>query len=353
MNKPLNVSLKKISEFVSGKLTGDENFLITSLARIEEARKGELTFLYLPAYEKFLETTSASAIIVKNGFNKTRKDISYIEVDHPEKAFTSLIVNLFSQKTNLDGIDISSFVHQTAKLGTNVSLGKNVVVSANCILGNNVKIFHNSVLLENVEVGNDSIIYQNVSIREDCKVGKRVIIHAGAVIGADGFGYQKNDKGVYNKVPQIGNVVLEDDVEIGANTTIDRAALGSTVIKKGAKIDNLVQIAHNVSVGNNTVMSAQSGVSGSVKIGDNVIIAGQVGIAGHLEITDNVVLMAQSGVPKTISKPGLYFGYPAKEAKKAKILEAHIRNFPEYVERIKKLEEEVKKLKEELSQKKS
>ena len=353
MNKPLNVSLKKISEFISGKLTGDENLLITSLARIEEARKGELTFLYLPAYEKFLETTSASAIIVKNGFNKTRNDISYIEVDHPEKAFTSLIINLFSQKTNLDGIDISSFVHQTAKLGTNVSLGKNVVVSANCILGNNVKIFHNSVLLENVEVGNDSIIYQNVSIREDCKVGKRVIIHAGAVIGADGFGYQKNDKGVYNKVPQIGNVVLEDDVEIGANTTIDRAALGSTVIKKGAKIDNLVQIAHNVSVGNNTVMSAQSGVSGSVKIGDNVIIAGQVGIAGHLEITNNVVLMAQSGVPKTISKPGLYFGYPAKEAKKAKILEAHTRNFPEYVERIKKLEEEVKKLKEELSQKKS
>ena len=150
MNKPLNVSLKKISEFVSGKLTGDENFLITSLARIEEARKGELTFLYLPTYEKFLETTSASAIIVKNGFNKTRNDISYIEVDHPEKAFTSLIINLFSQKTNLDGIDISSFVHQTAKLGTNVSLGKNVVVSANCILGNNVKIFHNSVLLENV-----------------------------------------------------------------------------------------------------------------------------------------------------------------------------------------------------------
>ena len=229
-------------------------------------------------------------------------------------------------------------------------MGKNVVIGPNCKIGNNVKIFHNSVILDNVEVGDNSLIYQNVSIREDSKIGKNVIIHAGAVIGSDGFGYRKDEKGVYNKVPQIGNVILEDDVEIGANTTIDRAALGSTIVKKGTKIDNLVQIAHNVSVGSNTVMSAQSGVSGSVKIGDNVIIAGQVGLAGHLEITDNVVLMAQSGVAKTISKPGLYFGSPAKEARTAKILEAHFRNFPEYVERIKKLEEEIKKLKEEKKQ---
>jgi UDP-3-O-[3-hydroxymyristoyl] glucosamine N-acyltransferase len=353
LNKTLNIPLKKIAEIVNGKLFGDDNLVVTSLARIEEARKGELTFLYLSTYEKFFETTSASAILVKTGFNKTRNDLSYIEVEHPEKAFTSIIMNFFSQEIALHGIDESAFVHPSAIVGKNISLGKNVVVSANCVLGNNVKIFHNSVLLENVEIGDNSIVYQNVSIRENCKIGKRVIIHAGAVIGADGFGYQKDDKGVYNKIPQIGNVVIEDDVEIGANTTIDRAALGSTVIMKGAKIDNLVQIAHNVSVGINTVLSAQSGVSGSVKIGNNVIIAGQVGIAGHLEIADNVVLMAQSGVPKTISKPGLYFGYPAKEAKKAKILEAHTRNFPEYVERIKKLEEEVKKLKEELSQKKT
>jgi UDP-3-O-[3-hydroxymyristoyl] glucosamine N-acyltransferase len=351
LNKELNITLKKISEIVNGKITGDENLLIRSLARIEEAQKGDLTFLYLPAYEKFFETTSASAILVKDGFNKSRNDISYIEVDHPEKAFTSLIIDFFSKNVNLEGIDASAFIHPSATLGKNVSLGINVIVGANCVIGDNVKIFHNSVLLENVVIGDDSVIYPNVSIREDCKIGKRVIIHAGAVIGADGFGYQKDEKGVYNKIPQIGNVVLEDDVEIGANTTVDRAALGSTIIMKGSKIDNLVQIAHNVSVGTNTVMSAQSGVSGSVKIGKNVIIAGQVGIAGHLEIADNVVLMAQSGVPKTISKPGLYFGYPAKEAKKAKILEAHMRNFPEYVERIKILEEEIKKLKEALSQK--
>ena len=306
-----------------------------------EAGKGDLTFLYLSHYEKFFTSTGASAILVKPGFNKTRSDISYIEVDSPEKAFAAVIINFFSPEFKLNGIDKTAFVDSSSSLGKNVALGKNVVIGANCVIGNSVKIFHNSIL------------FQNISVREDCKIGNRVIIHPGAVIGADGFGYQKDEKGVYHKVPQIGNVILEDDVEIGANTTIDRAALGSTIIKKGTKIDNLVQIAHNVSVGNNTVMSAQSGVSGSVKIGNNVILAGQVGLAGHLEIGDNVILVAQSGVSKSISKPGVYFGTPAKEFKTAKILEAHFRNFPEYVERIKKLEEEIKKLKDELSSNKT
>jgi len=352
LNKNVSIKLSEIASLVGGKLIGDADVIINSVARIDEAVRGDLTFLYLHEFEKYFPSTGASAILVKPDFNKTRSDIAYIEVDAPEKAFTSVIINFFSPKFELNGIDETSFVHKSSTLGKNVALGKNVVVGANCKIGDNVKIFHNAVLLDNVEVGDGSIIFQNVSIREDCKIGKNVIIHAGAVIGADGFGYQKDDKGVYNKVPQIGNVIIEDDVEIGANTTIDRAALGSTVIKKGAKIDNLVQIAHNVSVGNNTVMSAQSGVSGSVKIGSNVIVAGQVGIAGHLEIADNVILMAQSGVPKTITKPGLYFGTPSKEAKTAKILEAHFRNFPEYVDRIKKLEEEIKNLKEEISQRK-
>jgi UDP-3-O-[3-hydroxymyristoyl] glucosamine N-acyltransferase len=351
LNKKLNIPVTEIAELVKGKLSGNSDLTINSLARIEDAKTGDLTFLYLSSYEKFFADTSASAILVKPGFNKSRNDITYIEVEEPEKAFTSLIMRFFSQPASLVGVDKTSFVHQTSKVGENLSLGKNVVISSNCVIGNNVKIFHNTVLMENVEVGDDSIIYPNVSIREDCKIGKRVIIHAGAVIGADGFGYQKDDKGVYNKIPQIGNVVIEDDVEIGANTTIDRAALGSTVIKKGAKIDNLVQIAHNVSVGNNTVMSSQSGVSGSVKIGNNTIIAGQVGIAGHLEIGDNIILMAQSGISKSLTKPGLYFGYPAKEARTAKLLEAHTRNLPEYADRIKKLEEEIKKLKEELDRK--
>ena len=353
MNKHLSIKLSEIAKLVGGELIGDADVVIHSVAKIDEAGKGDLTFLYLSHYEKFFPTTGASAILVKPEFNKSRSDISYIEVDSPEKAFASVIINFFSPELKLNGIDKTAFVDPTTSLGKEVALGKNVVIGANCRIGKNVKIFHNTVLLENVEVGDNSILFQNISVREECKIGKRVIIHPGAVIGADGFGYQKDEKGVYHKVPQIGNVVIEDDVEIGANTTIDRAALGSTIIRKGSKIDNLVQIAHNVSVGNNTVISAQTGVSGSVKIGNNVILAGQVGLAGHLEIGDNVILIAQSGVSKSISKPGVYFGTPAKEFKTAKILEAHFRNFPEYVERIKNLEEEIKELKEEISQKKN
>lgn len=347
MNNNLSIKLSEIAKLVGGKLIGDADLIIESVAKIDEAKKGDLTFLYLSHYEKFFSSTGASAILVKPDFNKTRSDISYIEVDAPEKAFASVIINFFSPEFKLNGIDKTAFIDSSSSVGKNVALGKNVVIGANCVIGNNVKIFHNTVLLDNVEVGENSILFQNISVREDCKIGKRVIIHPGAVIGADGFGYQKDEKGVYHKVPQIGNVVIEDDVEVGANSTIDRAALGSTIVKKGSKIDNLVQIAHNVSVGNNTVMSAQSGVSGSVKIGDNSILAGQVGIAGHLEIGDNVILIAQSGVSKSITKPGMYFGSPAKEFRTAKILEAHIRNLPEYSERIKKLEDEIKKLKEE------
>ena len=350
MNKSLKIKLSEIAKLVGGKLIGESDVIINSLAKIDEAGKGDLTFLYLSSYEKFFESTNASAILVKPDFKRTRTDISYIEVKEPEKAFASVIINFFSPKFALDGIDKTSFVDPTASLGKNVALGKNVVINANCKISDNVKIFHNTVLLENVEVGDGTILFQNVSVREDCKIGKRVIIHPGTVIGADGFGYQKDAEGVYHKVPQIGNVIVEDDVEIGANSTIDRAALGSTIIGKGSKIDNLVQIAHNVSLGNNTIMSAQSGISGSVKVGNNSIIAGQVGISGHLEIGDNVILIAQSGVSKSITKPGIYFGSPAKEFKTAKILEAHFRNIPEYVERIKKLEEEIRKLKEDNKQ---
>jgi UDP-3-O-[3-hydroxymyristoyl] glucosamine N-acyltransferase len=353
LNKNLNIKLSEVAKLVGGNLVGDPNVVINSVARIDEANKGDITFLYLANFEKYFVSTGASAILVKPDFNKTRTDISYIEVKEPEKAFALILLKFFSPKFELKGIDKTAFVDPTASLGKNVGLGKNVVISANCRIGDNVRIFHNAVLLDNVEVGNDTILFQNVSIREDCKIGKRVIIHPGTVIGADGFGYQKDAEGVYHKVPQIGNVILEDDVEIGANSTIDRAALGSTIVKKGSKIDNLVQIAHNVSLGNNTIMSAQSGISGSVKVGNNSIFAGQVGVAGHLEIGDNIIFVAQSGVSKSITKPGVYFGSPAKDFKTAKILEAHYRNFPEYVERLNQLEEEIRKLREEINHNKS
>jgi len=345
----MKIKIQEIADLVEGKITGNGNLEIERLARIDEAVENNLTFLYLSSYEKYFETTKASAILVKKGFKKTRDDITYIEVPSPEKSFFKLVRHYFYPEYPLSGIDGTSFVHSTTVLGNNVSLGKNVVISANCKIGDNVKIFHNTVLLENVEIGNGSIIFQNVSIREDCKIGKNVIIHPGTVIGSDGFGFNPDENGVYQKIPQIGNVIIEDDVEIGSNVSVDRAALGSTIIKRGVKIDNLVQIAHNVVVGEDTVISSQSGVSGSTKIGSHSILAGQVGLVGHIEIGDNVILLAQSGISKSILKPGKYFGSPAKELGVSLKLEAHFSNLPGYVDRIKELEKRINELSEELN----
>ncbi len=347
------IKIEEISSIIGGKIFGNKNLEINNLAKIEEAEKGELTFLYLPSYEKYFDTTKASAILVKPGFNKTREDITYIEVEDPNKAFSKLIIHYFTPEFNLIGIDKTAFVHPNAKLGKNVALGKNVVISSGCKVGDNTKIYHNSVILEDVEIGSNCLIFQNVSIREKCKLGDRIIIHPGTVIGADGFGFFTDEKNVYHKIPQIGIVEIEDDVELGANVAIDRAALGKTIIKKGVKIDNLVQIAHNVVIGENTVISSQTGISGSTKIGNNCILAGQVGLIGHIEIADNVVIMAQSGISKSINKPGYYFGYPAKDINTSRKLEAHFRNLPAYADKIKQLENQVKELKELLNNSKN
>jgi UDP-3-O-[3-hydroxymyristoyl] glucosamine N-acyltransferase len=342
----MSFKLSDAADFIDGEIFGQKDLEIFNLARIEEAKVNDLTFLYHPSYEKFFNTTKASAIIVKPGFNKSRSDITYLEAKDPNKAFSKLIIKYFTPDFPLEkGIDESASVHPSAVVGKEASIGKNVVIGAGSKVGKNAKIFHNSTLLENVEVGDDSIIFSNVSIREDCKLGERVIIHSGTVIGSDGFGFYTDESGRYIKIPQIGNVVIEDDVEIGANVTIDRAALGSTILKKGVKIDNLIQIAHNVVIGENTVMAAQSGVAGSTKIGNNVILAAQSGVVGHIEIGDNVIIMAQSGISKSLPKPGAYFGSPAKEIKTALKLEAHLRNLPEYSEKIQMLEKEIEELK--------
>ncbi len=344
----MKVNLVEAAELVGGKIIGRHDVEINGLAKIEEAQHRELTFLYLPAYEKYFSTTKASAILVRPDFQKSRDDITYIEVNDPNKAFFKILIHYFSPDFSLSGVDSTASVHPSAAIGKNVAVGKNVVISAGCKIGDNVKIFHNTVLLEDVEIGNDSIIFQNVSIREKCRLGKRVIIHSGTVIGSDGFGFFTDDKGVYHKIPQIGIVLIEDDVELGSNVSVDRASLGATIIKRGVKIDNLVQVAHNVVIGEDTVISAQTGISGSTKIGNNCMIAGQVGIIGHIEITNNVILIAQSGVSRPITKPGQYFGSPAKEFKTALKLEAHVRNLPEYAEKIKQLENQVKTLTEEI-----
>jgi UDP-3-O-[3-hydroxymyristoyl] glucosamine N-acyltransferase len=340
----MKIKLNEVSDFIGGKIIGDSDLFITNLSKIEEAKPGDLTFLYLPQYEKFLASTKASAVIVKTGFHKKREDITYIETDEPNKAFFKLVNKYLLPDFPLEGIDPSAFIHSSVKVGKNFAAGKNVVISSGCSIGDNVKIFHNTVILEDVEIDDDSMLFQNISIREKCHIGKRCIIHANSVIGSDGFGYEQNEKGEFIKIPQIGNVVIEDDVEIGSNVSVDRASIGSTLIKKGTKIDNLSQIAHNVVIGENTIISSQVGISGSTKVGDNCYILGQVGLTGHIEIGNKVILIAQSGVSKSILKEGTYFGSPAKEVKTAFQLEAHIRNLPKYAEKITQLEKQIKEL---------
>lgn len=335
----------KIAQLINAEITGDENLTIDNLAKIEEAKKGELTFLYLQQYEKYVATTNASAIIVKKGFKKIREDITYLEVENPNKAFFGLLSTFFPDRPKISGIDKTAYVSPTAKIGANVALGRNVVISDNCVIGDNCMIFHNVVILDNVKVGAATQLYPNITIRENCVIGERVIIHSGTVVGSDGFGFVPDENNHYDKIPQVGNVVIEDDVEIGANVTIDRAMLGSTVIKKGVKLDNLIQIAHNVIVGENTVMSAQSGISGSTTVGRNCMIAGQVGLVNHIHITDGTIIGAQAGVSKSITKPGFYVGSPIKEGREFLRTEGHIRNLENYAKKIKELEKELEELK--------
>ncbi|MBX2974756.1 MAG: UDP-3-O-(3-hydroxymyristoyl)glucosamine N-acyltransferase [Ignavibacteriaceae bacterium] len=347
----MKISVKEIAELTGAQIFGDETVEISNLAKIDEAKQGDITFLYLSNYEKYFPTTKASAIFVKPDFNKVRDDIVYLEIKDPNKAFLSVILKYFTPKLNLEGIDNTASIHPSAIIGNNCAVGKNVVISEGCVVGDSTKIFHNTVLMDNVKVGNDTLLYPNVTIRENCVVGSRVIIHSGTVVGSDGFGFSPNEKGEYQKIPQIGNVIIEDDVELGSNVSIDRAAIGSTVIKKGVKIDNLVQIAHNVVIGEHTVLSGQAGIAGSSKIGKHCIIAGQVGISGHIEIADKTIVAAQSGISKTITKSGMYFGYPAKEHREALRIEGHIRNLDNYAKQIKALESKIKELEDKIESK--
>jgi UDP-3-O-[3-hydroxymyristoyl] glucosamine N-acyltransferase len=339
-----NLLISEIARLVGGIVSGSGEKIITGLNKIEDAGEGELTFLGGAAYQKYFPATKATAILVKRDFEKSRSDLIYIEVDDPGKAFLVILTHYFTPEITLQGIDPSAYIHPTAFIGPNVSIGKNVVIEEGCVIGKGTKIFHNTVILRNTVIGDDCLIFQNVSLREDSVLGNRVILHPGVVIGSDGFGFTPDQNGVYQKIPQIGIVIIEDDVEIGANTTIDRAALGHTIIKRGTKIDNLVQIAHNVSVGEDTVMSAQVGIAGSSKIGRHCVLAGQVGITGHIEIGDNVIIGAQSGVPKSLPEAGTYFGYPAKPLNVALRTEGHIRNLEKYASRIKKLEDKIVQL---------
>lgn len=344
----MKIKLKDAADFVGGVVIGNPEIEISNIAKIEDAQQGDLTFLYLPAYEKYLSSTKATAVIISPEFNKTRSDINYIEVKNPNVALQKIITTFLKPKLVLNGIDASASVDASAKIGGDVAIGKNVVISAGCKIGDGTKIYHNTVLMENVKIGKGCLLYPNVTVREECVLGNNVIVHPNTCIGSDGFGYVPNQKGEYEKVPQIGNVILEDDVELGSNVSIDRAAFGSTILKKGVKIDNLVQIAHNVVIGEHTAIAAQAGISGSTKVGKHCMIAGQVGIVGHIEITDGVIIGAQSGISKPITKSGKYRGSPAQDMSAQLRVEAQIRNIPAVSEKIKKLEEKIASLEQKI-----
>ncbi len=344
----MKIKVKDVADLIGGIVIGNPDCEILNVSKIQESEEGDLTFLYLPSYSKYLEATKASAVIVASDQEKLRDDITYIETEKPDVALQLVIRTFFKPEINLSGIDESAFVDETVKLGSNVAIGRNVVVAPGCVIGDGTVIYHNTVLMENVEIGSNTLLYPNITVRENCIIGSNSIIHSGTVIGSDGFGYSPRKEGGYDKVPQIGNVIIGDNVELGSNVSIDRAAMGSTIIKNGAKIDNLVQIAHNVEVGEDTAISSQVGIAGSTKTGKNCILAGQVGITGHIEITDGVIIGAQSGISKSILKPGKYFGYPAKEMGQSLRQEGHIRNLPKYAEKIKILEKEIELLKQHL-----
>lgn len=344
----MKISVKDVADFVGGTVYGQANLQISNLARIDTAKENELTFLYRTSFQKHLSTTKASAIIISPEIEKTRENITYIVVENPAEALYKIILNYFNPDFSFDGIDSSASVDDNATLGKNVQIGKNVVIDNGVSIGENTTIYHNTVILKNVTIGKNCLIFPNVTIRENCVIGDNVIVHPGVVIGSDGFGYNTDKQGIIHKIPQIGNVIIEDDVELGSNTCIDRAALGSTIIRKGTKIDNLVQVAHNVEIGESTAISAQCGISGSSKVGSHVILAGQVGLADHIEVEDLTIVGAQAGLSKSVKK-GKYFGTPAKEMGNFARLEGHVRNLPNYAKTIKALEKRIEELEKKLN----
>lgn len=337
----LEFSAQQIAMMIQGQVEGDAAATVKSFGKIEEAQSGQLSFLANPKYEEFLYTTDASIIIIsEQQLLKQKIKATLIRVPDAYAAFATLLTKYQALKTqNLVGIQTPSFIAPTAKLGEGHFIAAFAYISEAAVLGDNVKIFSNVVIGENVKIGNNVTIHPGVVIYADCVIGNQVTIHSGSIIGSDGFGFAPKEDGSFQKVPQLGNVVIEDEVEIGANTTIDRATIGSTVIRKGVKLDNLIQIAHNAEIGSNTVIAAQTGISGSTKIGQNVMVGGQVGFAGHIQVADGVKIAAQSGVTKSVKTPQTTLtGNPAGDQKQSLKSQVYVKNLPEMEKRLQELE---------------
>ncbi|HOK25640.1 MAG TPA: UDP-3-O-(3-hydroxymyristoyl)glucosamine N-acyltransferase [Bacteroidales bacterium] len=304
-----------IAQFLKGEIVGNPDVKVSTVARIEEGQEGALSFLANPKYEPYIYTTKSSVVLVNRDFVPAAPvQATLIKVDNAYEAFASLLTMVTQSKPARKGIHPTAVVEPDAKLGENVYVGAFAYIGNGCEVGDGSQIFPHVYIGDKTKVGKECIIYPGVKIYHECVIGNSCIIHAGTVIGSDGFGFAPGADNQYKKIPQIGNVVIEDDVEIGANVAIDRATMGSTVIRKGVKIDNLVQIGHNVEIGENTVMAGQTGIAGSTKIGNNCMIGGQVGIAGHLKIADGMRACAQSGIISDIEEKNLtVMGSPAFE----------------------------------------
>ena len=342
----MQFSASQIALLINGKIEGDVNASVNSFGKIEEAKPGQLAFLANPKYEDHLYSTRASIIIVNESLQlKENVGATLIRVADAYTAFATLLSKYQEMVTQqMKGIQQPTYIASTAHYGENVFIGAFAYLSENVNIGNNTKIFPGVFIGDNVTIGSATIVHPGVKIYKDCLIGDRVTIHAGTVIGSDGFGFAPQADGSFKKVPQIGNVVVENDVEIGANTTIDRATIGSTIIRAGAKLDNLIQVAHNVEIGNSTVIAAQAGISGSTKIGKGVMIGGQAGVVGHLQIGDGAKINAQSGVSKSIEAGKAVTGSPAQDYTAALRSQAIGRNLPELEKRVKELEALIKEI---------
>jgi UDP-3-O-[3-hydroxymyristoyl] glucosamine N-acyltransferase len=345
----MEFTAQQIAGLLQGQIEGNPGAVVNKLAKIEEGVPNSLSFLANPQYTQYIYTTDASIVIVSKDFvpeKPVKSTCTLIRVNNARESFAKLLEVYNQLKLNKTGIDKQSHISSSAKTGENIYVGAFAYIGDNAKIGNNVKLFPNTYVGDNVTIGDNTIVFSGVRIYADCVIGKECTLHSGVIIGGDGFGFAPNSENNYMKVPQIGNVIIEDHVEVGANTTIDRATIGSTIIRKGVKLDNLIQVAHNVEIGENTVIAAQTGIAGSTKIGKDCMIGGQVGIVGHLVIADKVKIAAQSGIGNSITKEGeIVQGSPAFGIGDYKRSYVMFRKLPELGDRIKELEKELNEIK--------
>ena len=341
----MEFSAKQIAQFVQGVIEGDEDATVNTFAKIEDGKPGAISFLSNPKYTHYIYDTESSIVLVDKSVELEKPTkATLIKVDNAYECVAKLLQLYESMKPKKTGIDSLAFISPSANIGENVYIGAFAYIGDNVVIGDGCQIYPNVVICENAKVGNDCLFYPNVTIYHDCHIGNRVTLHAGSVVGSDGFGFAPSENG-YDKIPQIGIVTIEDDVEIGANTCIDRSTMGSTYVRKGVKLDNLVQIAHNTDIGANTVMSAQVGIAGSTKVGQWCMFGGQVGIAGHITIGNKVFLGAQSGVPSSLKDNQTLIGTPPMEKLPYFKSQAIFQKLPDLYKQIQKLQKEVDELK--------